>query len=134
MMLLFMGESKGFDRFLLLFRNAVNLLDRPSLRILDLSPIQSARYLSQAFFCRREQNQRNRSKIQGYSKNERRIWRTGTKPIRGKIDLFIFESDQRTGPDVRGAPEGLGALNDYASTKPGYRRATKFRPTIEEIF
>jgi hypothetical protein len=45
-----MGESKGFDRLLLLFRNAVNLLDRPSLRILDLSPIQSARYLSQAFF------------------------------------------------------------------------------------
>jgi hypothetical protein len=50
-MLLFMGESKGFDRFLVLFRNAVNLLDRPSLRILDLSPIQSARYLSQAFFA-----------------------------------------------------------------------------------
>jgi hypothetical protein len=52
-----MGESKGFDRFLLLFRNAINLLDRPSLRILDLSRIQSARYLSQAlFFCDREQN------------------------------------------------------------------------------
>jgi hypothetical protein len=58
--LLFMGDSKWFDRFLLLFRNAVNLLDRPSLRILDLSPIQSARYLSQAFFCDREQNRGRR--------------------------------------------------------------------------
>jgi hypothetical protein len=52
-----MGEAKGFDRFLVLFRNAVNLFDCPSLRILDLSLILAAGYVSQAFFaCRREQN------------------------------------------------------------------------------
>ena len=31
------------------------------------------------------------------------------------------------------APEGLGALNDYASTKPGYWSTAKLRPGVEEI-
>jgi hypothetical protein len=44
-----MGESKALLPFLLLFRNGVNLLDCPSLRILDFSPILAARYLSQVF-------------------------------------------------------------------------------------
>src|SRR5580765_4281821 len=45
-------------------------------------------------------NQRYRSKIQGYGKNERRIQRTGTEPVRRKIDLLVPESDQRSAPDL----------------------------------
>src|SRR4030095_16665453 len=105
-----------------LYASAVNLLCCPSLRILDFSPIPDTRCVSQAFsVCRREQNQRNRSKIQGDGKNERRVSRTRIQPIRCKIDVLIFKSAQRAAPDIKVAPESLGPVDYYSDTKPGYR-------------
>jgi hypothetical protein len=78
-------------------------------------------------------DQRDRSKIQGYGKNERRVSRTRIKPIRCKIDFFIFESDQRAAPDLKVAPQSLSPVKYYSRTKPGYRRATELRPGVEKI-
>src|SRR5580765_442250 len=59
-------------------------------------------------------NQRHRSKIQGYGKNERRISRTGTKPVGRKIDLFVPESDQRSASDLEVAPQRFGPVDYYS--------------------
>jgi len=67
----------------------------------------------------KEMERRDRSKIKGDGKNERRITRTGTEPIRCKIDLFIFKSDQRAAPDVEIAPQGPGPVDYYSGAKPG---------------
>src|SRR4029077_13877726 len=83
--------------------------------------------------CRREQNQHNRSKIQRDGKNERRISRTGAQPIGSKINLFIFESDQRAASDLKVAPQGLSPVKYYSRAKPGYRSATELRPGVEKI-
>ncbi|KAF5407640.1 MAG: hypothetical protein Udaeo2_22560 [Candidatus Udaeobacter sp.] len=72
-------------------------------------------------------------KFRATRKNERRISRTGTKPIRGKIDFLYLNPTSGPGRMSEVLPKALVAQY-YASTKPGYRRATKFRPTIEEIF
>src|SRR4029453_14319428 len=74
-----------------------------------------------------------RSKIQGYGKNERRILRTGTKPIRCKIDFFIFESDQRSATNVEFTTERFGPIHDDANSEPACGGETEFRPAIEKI-
>src|SRR4029077_15265985 len=78
-------------------------------------------------------NQRHRSKIQGYGKDERRISRTGTEPVGRKIDLLILESDQWTASDLEVAPQRFGSVDYYSRTKPGYRCAAKLRPAVKEI-
>jgi len=39
-------------------------------------------------------------KLHARSKDKGRLFRTGAKPIRCKVDIFTFESDQRAAPDV----------------------------------
>jgi hypothetical protein len=70
-------------------------------------------------------NQRDRSKIQRYGKNERRISRTRTKPVSCKIDVFVPESDQWAASDLEVAPQRFGPVDYYSGTKPGYRCAAK---------
>src|SRR4051794_24924545 len=76
---------------------------------------------------------RHRSEIQGYGKYERPISRTGTKPIRRKIDFLICESDQRSAPNLDFSTECLGPIRDDANSEPACRIVTEFRPAIEKI-
>src|SRR6266704_348506 len=73
-------------------------------------------------------------KFRGYGKNERRILRTGTKPIRCKIDFFIFESDQRPATNVEFTAERFGPIHDDANSEPACGGATDIAASAAFLF
>jgi hypothetical protein len=66
-------------------------------------------------------------------KNEGRLFRTGAKPICGKIDMFAFESDEQAAPDVGVAACCLSPLHYAADSEPVRWRTTQLRPVVEKI-
>ena len=61
------------------------------------------------------------------------LFRTGTKPISGEVDLLVFESNQRAAPDFEITAECFGPVEGKADTTPTGHRATELRPVIEKI-
>jgi hypothetical protein len=71
--------------------------------------------------------------MHGYSKNKCALSRTGTKPISGKVNFLIFESDQGATSDFEITSERLGSVESKADTAPTGHRTTDLRPVVENV-